>query len=641
MLTDLVFRPEAPTPISHRTTSAAAPTTSKGQQTRPRPDRETPSLQVSSGDDDSESHRIITELVRPGTAAPAHFGTGRRHLLRPQSAPKLRLSSVSARPSLKAVSKADRISKPHLTSPSRHFPASTEQPLSFAVDRPGRGAALVKPTALTEGLVHPQQVDLPHNDLETPHSGGRVPTEARNHSRKQSPQHRSPSQRDVLSLAHSESAHSKERPRSPPFDLTPTDNELSLPSIPARSASRPSPYPPVIQETPTPLVRRKAVSYRNTPPPIFPGQRQRQKRITAAPVCPLQRTSPSSPKPNPLRLRRVWSFSKKEFSPSPVAAQATSANRSQDPHNPDSRHSGVSGQSIFTRTSSSSNTNEASFSSQEPDSSQTGSCETHRSRFISDLQVGPLRPGISKSAAPSASERSSSAALAVFDFGFDKEVVEKPPGSDPLASGTQPNTPAASHPFFADFKFSFPTVESSPEKDPEEGDSTEPSLPKLPLESTGRPPRGISSAIRQARQNLKPEYSSRPDHVAQSPSWVRDPTIPRLELPSFNRLSLGLFNTEIEEPALSEIAKGKRPEPRQLTSSPPIASEDMDFLNPESAMAMTGHRREAIRMAKSQEAAVVEKCRRSGAPAPGYTFDELIGKGSFGRVYKGSVYLES
>lgn len=50
---------------------------------------------------------------------------------------------------------------------------------------------------------------------------------------------------------------------------------------------------------------------------------------------------------------------------------------------------------------------------------------------------------------------------------------------------------------------------------------------------------------------------------------------------------------------------------------------------------MTAHRREAIRLAKSQEKAVGEKCIRSGQDPPGYTFDELIGKGSFGRVYKG------
>ena len=61
----------------------------------------------------------------------------------------------------------------------------------------------------------------------------------------------------------------------------------------------------------------------------------------------------------------------------------------------------------------------------------------------------------------------------------------------------------------------------------------------------------------------------------------------------------------------------------------------MDSLHPESAAAMTAHRREAIRLAKAQERAVAEKCKRSDQDPPGYTFDELIGKGSFGRVYKG------
>lgn len=111
--------------------------------------------------------------------------------------------------------------------------------------------------------------------------------------------------------------------------------------------------------------------------------------------------------------------------------------------------------------------------------------------------------------------------------------------------------------------------------------------------------------------------------------------LPRLELPSFPRLSLSVFQTDTNETALSEVARGKRPELREPRQSRRLPSEDMDFLNPESAMAMTEHRREAVRMAKSQEAAVVEKCKRSGAAAPGYTFDELIGKGSFGRVYKG------
>lgn len=61
----------------------------------------------------------------------------------------------------------------------------------------------------------------------------------------------------------------------------------------------------------------------------------------------------------------------------------------------------------------------------------------------------------------------------------------------------------------------------------------------------------------------------------------------------------------------------------------------MDQLRPQSAAAMTAHRREAVRLAQEQQRAVVEKCKRAKQPEPDYAFDELIGKGSFGRVYKG------
>ena len=73
---------------------------------------------------------------------------------------------------------------------------------------------------------------------------------------------------------------------------------------------------------------------------------------------------------------------------------------------------------------------------------------------------------------------------------------------------------------------------------------------------------------------------------------------------------------------------------RPSDSGSESGSDVMDHLRPESALAVTHHRREAIRLAKVQETGVVEKCRRSGAAIPDYTFDELIGKGSFGRVYK-------
>lgn len=54
-----------------------------------------------------------------------------------------------------------------------------------------------------------------------------------------------------------------------------------------------------------------------------------------------------------------------------------------------------------------------------------------------------------------------------------------------------------------------------------------------------------------------------------------------------------------------------------------------------SAMDLTPHKKEAVRLAKAQEKIVYDRCQRSNIPMPDYAFDELIGKGSFGRVYKG------
>lgn len=61
----------------------------------------------------------------------------------------------------------------------------------------------------------------------------------------------------------------------------------------------------------------------------------------------------------------------------------------------------------------------------------------------------------------------------------------------------------------------------------------------------------------------------------------------------------------------------------------------MNSLHPDSAAALTAHRREAIRLAEDQQRVVSEKCKRSKQAEPDYAFEELIGKGSFGRVYKG------
>lgn len=60
------------------------------------------------------------------------------------------------------------------------------------------------------------------------------------------------------------------------------------------------------------------------------------------------------------------------------------------------------------------------------------------------------------------------------------------------------------------------------------------------------------------------------------------------------------------------------------------------LLDPSSAVAaVTKHKAEAIRLAREQGAAVQEMCRRAKTECPQYEFEELIGKGAYGRVYKG------
>ena len=51
--------------------------------------------------------------------------------------------------------------------------------------------------------------------------------------------------------------------------------------------------------------------------------------------------------------------------------------------------------------------------------------------------------------------------------------------------------------------------------------------------------------------------------------------------------------------------------------------------------AITKHKAEAIKLAREQGVAVQEMCRRAKTDTPPYEFEELIGKGAYGRVYKG------
>ena len=95
---------------------------------------------------------------------------------------------------------------------------------------------------------------------------------------------------------------------------------------------------------------------------------------------------------------------------------------------------------------------------------------------------------------------------------------------------------------------------------------------------------------------------------------------------------------ESPRPATLELAGLKSVNPDLTTENKTgtvLRKSRMASLRPESALALTAHRREAIKLAKTQQSVVAEKCKRSNQEAPGYTFDELIGKGSFGRVYKG------
>jgi hypothetical protein len=469
----------------------------------------------------------------------------------------------------------------------RQFPARRGQTLSSAVHRPGQTFALIRRAPHTGNLPQSQQLDLPRPSPESCRSGDPFPAQGEDYSQEQFPRRQVSGLRrrqGVFDLENSASAAATARPRSPPFELTlPTENELLVAA--QHSLSTPS----------TPLVRRAAVSYRKNRPFISSELRQGEQRITTAPV----RTPQSIPS---ARRRRP------PFTPGSVLSFCAEDRSSS----PDPPLSGI--------TASSSTISEALTSTQEQGSRAADSFDPQRPGIFDYFPVDSHSPG---------DHQSSSSPLGAFDFGFGKKDTEGLAKSHQRDHGTHPTNPAETQPNLDNFNFSFPPSESTPE---------EPSLPPPPFEITGRAPRGLSSAIAQACRKFEPESdSARAKDIGtqRSTKAVKDVGFPRLELPNSPRLSLGVIESEHGGPAFSEVARGKRPELREPSPGRRDFSEDMDFLNPESAMAVTGHRREAVRMAKSQEATVVEKCKRSGAAAPGYTFDELIGKGSFGRVYKG------
>ena len=68
----------------------------------------------------------------------------------------------------------------------------------------------------------------------------------------------------------------------------------------------------------------------------------------------------------------------------------------------------------------------------------------------------------------------------------------------------------------------------------------------------------------------------------------------------------------------------------------------MATLNPSSAYRLTGQRSVTQEQAKEQQKIIEQKLSRANQPSPPYDFVDLIGKGSFGRVYLGyAAYLFS
>lgn len=403
-------------------------------------------------------------------------------------------------------------------------------------------------------------------------------------------------------------------------------------------------------------MRRRAVSYRKNPPVVSSVPRQEGQRARPPPTPNRQRTFSTPQAEESVLPGRIWSFCKEDFSCSPIDEQATFTRRSGDLVAREVRTPFVSSRQTRTAPASTATTEGAASSVQEPYWSEVESCD-YSSSQSSSSPLDAFDFGLGQNSTRASSKSNSP----VYDFLSTKFAVEHPnlanfkisfpavdscpediaeDTSEETSEVTVPQSVGSKHPNIANFKFTFPTIGTSSEKTAKETSQDnskesvpEPDLPALASERGGRGPRGLSSAIAQACRKFEPVAQSTYDKGTGLRRRATEPqnTVPRLDLPSFPRLSFGLGE---------EVSKGPAPSiPEQGDPVREPSSEDMDLLNPESAMAMTEHRREAIRMAKSQEAAVVEKCKRSGVAPPGYTFDELIGKGSFGRVYKGCVLL--
>lgn len=103
-------------------------------------------------------------------------------------------------------------------------------------------------------------------------------------------------------------------------------------------------------------------------------------------------------------------------------------------------------------------------------------------------------------------------------------------------------------------------------------------------------------------------------------------------------LSVGLV-TDRPELQVSPTSNSVESTPRsteQPTGQPlQESAQVMASLNPSSAYRLTGQRSITQEQAKQQQQIIEQKLSRANQPSPPYDFVDLIGKGTFGRVYLG------
>jgi hypothetical protein len=99
-----------------------------------------------------------------------------------------------------------------------------------------------------------------------------------------------------------------------------------------------------------------------------------------------------------------------------------------------------------------------------------------------------------------------------------------------------------------------------------------------------------------------------------------------------------------QEPELNQVRKSTQRLAASIFESPSVRSSSQESIPPEAPASMqsaqlqppsVGTKGRAIQQAKEMEQLVAERAKRSGDEPPPYDFFELIGKGAYGRVFKG------